>query len=102
MTKHLLNKTLQVAQEDERIALYYGRGQIRDEPVVALARDVSGGSKTFSEALDEALSDYLKNGGDLAPASISASTPNSTLGWRRSCAMPALTSRLRVRPARLG
>ena len=65
MTEHLLNKTLQVAQEDERIALYYGRGQIRDDPVVALARDVADGTRTFAEALDEALSDYLKNGGDL-------------------------------------
>ena len=65
MTDHLLKKTLQVAPVDERIALYYGRGQIRDDPAIALARDVAGGSKAFSEAPDEALSDYLKNGGDL-------------------------------------
>ena len=31
MTDHLMNKTLALGPEDERLALYYGRGQVRDD-----------------------------------------------------------------------
>jgi hypothetical protein len=31
MTNHLMNKTLALSPEDERLALYYGRGQVRED-----------------------------------------------------------------------
>ena len=33
MTDHLMNKTLALSPEDERLALYYGRGQVRNDPL---------------------------------------------------------------------
>ena len=61
---HLMNKTLGLGPEDERLALYYGRGQVRDEPLADLARGVAAGSMTYSQALAEVMSNYLRGGGD--------------------------------------
>ena len=64
MTKHLMNKTLALGPEDERLALYYGRGQVREDALIDLAGGVADGSIRFSDALDEAVSAYLRRGGD--------------------------------------
>ena len=70
MTDHLMNKTLALGPEDERLALYYGRGQVRDDRLQELARAVADGSLTMSEALDTVMSDHIRAGGD--PASLDA------------------------------
>ena len=64
MTDHLMNKTLVLGPEDERLALYYGRGQVRD-PLQELARAVADGDLLLSEAVDTAMSDYIRAGGAL-------------------------------------
>ena len=66
MTDHLMNKTLALGPEDERLALYYGRGQVRD-PLQELARAVADSSLTFSEAVETAMSERLRAGGSLDP-----------------------------------
>ena len=65
MTDHLMNKTLALNPEDERLALYYGRGQVRDDPLQELARAVADSTMTFSESLDTAMSEHIRAGGDL-------------------------------------
>jgi conjugative relaxase-like TrwC/TraI family protein len=52
MTDHLMNKTLRLGAEEARLAAYYGRGQVRDEQLMALARQVADGSLTLPEATD--------------------------------------------------
>ena len=64
MTDHLMNKTLALGSEDERLALYYGRGQISDS-LQELARAVADGSLRFSEAVEAAMSEHIGAGGDL-------------------------------------
>src|SRR5271154_5251987 len=63
MTDHLLNQT--VAQEQARLAAYYGRGQVRDEHLTEAARLVADGSLPFYEALNDVVSRYLQAGGDI-------------------------------------
>src|SRR6202012_1008235 len=46
------------------LAAYYGRGQVRDEPLMELAKDVAAGSLAFSDALDNAVCRYLQEGGN--------------------------------------
>ena len=65
MTDHLMNKTLTLGSEDERLALYYGRGLVRNDPLRELARAVADGTLTFSEAIGTAMSEYLGTRGDL-------------------------------------
>jgi hypothetical protein len=65
MTDHLMNKTLALGPADERLALYYGRGQVKDDSLNELARAVADGTLTFSEAIGTAMSEYLGTGGDL-------------------------------------
>ena len=65
MTDHLMNKTLALGPEDERLALYYGRGQVKDDSLNELARAVADGTLTFSEAIGTAMSEYLGAGGDI-------------------------------------
>ena len=64
MTDHLMNKTLALGSEDERLALYYGRGQI-SVTLQELARAVADGSLRFSEAVEAAMSEHIGAGGDL-------------------------------------
>ena len=48
MTAHLMNATLALGPEEARLAAYYGRGQLRDEELAELARQIAGGSLTPS------------------------------------------------------
>ena len=57
MTDHLMNKTLALGPEDERLALYYGRGQVKDDSLNELAKAVADGTLTFSEAIGTAMSE---------------------------------------------
>jgi hypothetical protein len=61
LTDHLLNNT--VTQEQARLAAYYARGMVRDE-VYELAQQVADGTLSFSAAVDEAKSNYLRDGHD--------------------------------------
>jgi hypothetical protein len=61
MTDHLMNKTLALGSDDERLALYYGRGQISDS-LQELARAVADGSLRFSEAVEAAMSEHIGAG----------------------------------------
>jgi hypothetical protein len=63
LTNHLLNNT--VNQEQARLAAYYGRGIVRDEGLIALARQVADGDLMFSEAVARAVSAYIQAGGDV-------------------------------------
>jgi hypothetical protein len=63
LTNHLLNNT--VNQEQARLAAYYGRGMVRDEGLIELARQVADGDLLFSEAVARAVSEYVQAGGDV-------------------------------------
>ena len=63
LTNHLLNNT--VNQEQARLAAYYGRGMVRDEGLIELARQVADGDLMFSEAVAQAVSAYIQAGGDV-------------------------------------
>ena len=60
---NLLNNT--VNQEQARLAAYYGRGMVRDEGLIVLARQVADGDLKFSEAVTQAVSEYIQAGGDV-------------------------------------
>jgi len=60
LTDHLLNST--VGQEQARLAAYYSRGAVKDLDLVGLAQQMADGELAFSEALDRAVQDYLRDG----------------------------------------
>jgi TrwC relaxase len=60
-----IGATLALGPEDQRLAVYYGKGQVRDDGLNELASYLADGSLSYSEALDEAVSRYLNDGGDI-------------------------------------
>jgi hypothetical protein len=62
MTNHLMNLT--VGQDEARLAVYYQKGAVED-PVMELAHQVADGDLAFSDALDELMATYVRDGGNL-------------------------------------
>lgn len=62
MTQHLMNMTM--SQDMALAAQYYQRGMVVD-PLADLAKQVADKEISFSEALDAAMSDYIRKGGDV-------------------------------------
>src|ERR1700749_1936517 len=64
MTDHLMNKTLALGPDDDRLALYYGRGQVRDDKLQELAHAVAGGELTIPQAVEIAVAAHTDASGD--------------------------------------
>lgn len=83
MTKHLMTQTLTPDQAE--LAIYYGRGGVRDEEMLELAHAVADGGMDYSEALDQLMVRYMRQGGDIdqiEAAEERLSKRLDTLAWR--------------------
>jgi conjugative relaxase-like TrwC/TraI family protein len=63
MTDHLMNQTL--SPDQAKLALYYGRGMVHDDNMLAWAQAVADGIVPYSEAVDALLQKHVRDGGDL-------------------------------------
>lgn len=69
MGDHLMNAT--VDRDEGKLALYYGRGMVRDNETLAWAEAVADGSIGYSDALDRLMQKHVRDGGDIDQLDVS-------------------------------